>query len=114
MTPEDLEDVRRVVTEAVDAAFAKHLPRQSHPRQKKSRAGYLTLAEAEALIRTPVSTLRFWIWQGKLTACKPGRVVLVRESELLAHVEKNESTAKRAARVRAKRRIGGALLTRRL
>jgi excisionase family DNA binding protein len=45
-----------------------------------------------------VSTLRFWTWQGKLASYKPGRVVLVKEAELLAHVEKNESTARRAAR----------------
>jgi excisionase family DNA binding protein len=96
VTPDDLELVRQVVTEAVAAALALAA---REPKAKKSRAGLLTLAEASALVRTPVSTLRFWIWQGKLTSYKPGRVVLVKESELLAHVEANESTARRAIRI---------------
>ena len=100
MTPDELDVMRRVVAEELDAAFARHLP-PPEPKAKKSRAGLLTLAEASALVRTPASTLRFWIWQGKLAAYKPGRVVLVKEAELLAHVEKNEGTKKRAARQRA-------------
>lgn len=92
MTPDERAELKALVAEAVAEALAAREPR------KKSRAGLLTLAEASALVRTPASTIRFWIWQGKLAAYKPGRVVLVKESELLAHVEANESTARRAAR----------------
>lgn len=50
-------------------------------------ARYLKLTEASELCSTAPETLRFWIWQGKLRAYKPGRHVLVREDELRAHVE---------------------------
>jgi excisionase family DNA binding protein len=63
----------------------------------------LTLAEASALTRTPSETIRYWIWQGRLTSYKPGRAVLVREAELLALVESRETRAIRAQRCGSKR-----------
>jgi excisionase family DNA binding protein len=42
--------------------------------------------------------LRHWIWEGRLTAYKPGRAPLVKAAELLAFVEANETTKERAAR----------------
>lgn len=67
----------------------------------KSRTGLLTLTQAgEMLGGTSPETIRRWIWEGKLKAYKPGMHQLVRESELLALVEKNETTAKRVARRR--------------
>lgn len=101
MTPEDLEAVRRVVRQEIDAALARHLPRPD-PKPKKSRAGLLTLAQAgELLGGTPTETIRRWVWEGKLTAYKPGKHPLVKESELLALVEASESRKKRVARRRA-------------
>jgi hypothetical protein len=43
------------------------------------------------------------IWQWRLEAFKPGRSVLVRESELLALVEGNETVKHRATRTAASR-----------
>jgi len=98
VTPDELEAVRRVVAEAVTEALA------SAPAPKKSRAGLLTLEQAGALLGgTSPETIRRWIWEGKLTAYKPGMHQLVRESELLAFVEANESRAKRVARRRENR-----------
>jgi excisionase family DNA binding protein len=86
--------------EAVAEALAAHSP----PAPKKSRAGLLTLAQAgELLGGTPVGTIRNWIWEGRIKAYKPGKHPLVRETDLLALVEGNETTAKRAARRRRER-----------
>lgn len=92
MTPEDLEAVRTVVREALSVAA---------PR--RSRSGLLTLEQAsEFLAGTPKETIRHWIWEGRLQGYKPGAHVLVRESDLLALVEANETRAKRVARKRAR------------
>lgn len=92
MTPEQLEIVRQVVAEAVAAA----LPR-------RARAGLLTLDEVAAVCHVSAETVRHWIWEGRLTAYKPGRHPLVKEAELLAFVEANETVKKRAANSVARR-----------
>lgn len=56
----------------------------------------LTLQEASAAVRTPSETIRYWIYQGRLTAFKPGRAVLVLESELLELVRSRETRRLRA------------------
>lgn len=48
---------------------------------------FLTLGEAAELIRGASETVRYWIHVGKLRAYKPGRRVLVKETELRALVE---------------------------
>lgn len=68
------------------------------PRNAPSSAGFLTLKEASLLTRTPSETIRFWIWQGRLLAFKPGRSVLVKEVELLALVASRETKKIRAAK----------------
>jgi excisionase family DNA binding protein len=93
MTPDDLEQVRCVVAEELDAALARHLQARAKPR-----AGLLTLEEVAAVCHVSPETVRHWIWEGRLTAYKPGRAPLVKESELLAFVEANETTKKRAAK----------------
>lgn len=45
---------------------------------------FLTLDEVAEVSRSSVATVRFWIRAGKLPAHKPGRRVLVRESDLIA------------------------------
>lgn len=57
---------------------------------------YLTLAEAAEVCHTAPETVRHWIWQGKLKAYKPGRRVLVRESDLQAYIESRETDLIRA------------------
>jgi excisionase family DNA binding protein len=95
MTADELELVRRVVADAVAAALAKREPR-------RARAGLLTLEEVAAVCHVSPETVRHWIWEGRLTAYKPGRAPLVKEAELLAFVEANETTKKRAANSIAK------------
>lgn len=92
VTDDERAELKSLVAEAVAEALAAREPR------KKSRAGLLTLTEAAELIRTPVSTLRHWIYIGRLKSYRPGRVVLVRESELLALVESDETRKRRVAR----------------
>jgi excisionase family DNA binding protein len=96
MTPEELEAVRRVVTEELDAVLARHLTGRAKPR-----AGLLTLEEVAAVCHVSPETVRHWIWEGRLTAYKPGRAPLVKEAELLAFVEANETTKKRVERRKA-------------
>jgi excisionase family DNA binding protein len=84
------------------------LPKRSRklsPRTRRSgRAGLLTLEQAgELLGGTAVGTIRNWIWEGRIKGYKPGKHLLVRESELLAFVEAKESTAKRLASRRVAR-----------
>lgn len=96
MSPEDRAELKLIVAEAVAEALT------ARP-VSKSRAGLLTLAQAgELLGGTSPETIRRWIWEGKLKAYKPGMHPLVRETELLALVESNETTAKRVARRRSR------------
>jgi excisionase family DNA binding protein len=45
---------------------------------------YLRLPEVAERLRTPVATVRQWVWKGRLRAYKPGLHVLVAESDLAA------------------------------
>lgn len=90
MTSDDLTAIRAIVGEAVG-----ELVRES---TRRKRAGLLTLEEAGAILDVTAETVRHWIWEGRLKGYKPGRTVYVKESEILALVEKNELTAKRVAR----------------
>jgi excisionase family DNA binding protein len=94
LSPDERAELKAIVAEVVAEALSARPP-------AKSRAGLLTLAQAgELLGGTPVGTIRNWIWEGRIKAYKPGKHPLVRETELLAFVEANESTAKRVARRR--------------
>jgi len=71
-------------------------------------ARYLTLREAGERARTSPETVRYWIGLGKLAGFKPGRSVLVRESDLEALIEASNVNAQRAARARGRlRAVGG-------
>jgi excisionase family DNA binding protein len=85
VTAADRAEIRRLVAEVV----------------AELRPSYLTLEEAGALIRHEAETIRRWIWEGRLTAYKPGKHPLVKEAELLALVEANETRAKRVAKRKA-------------
>jgi excisionase family DNA binding protein len=94
VSPEERAEIKAIVAEVVAEALSARVP-------VKSRTGLLTLTQAgELLGGTSPETIRRWIWEGKLKAYKPGMHQLVRETELLALVEKNETTAKRVARRR--------------
>lgn len=74
-------------------------------------AKYLTLKDASTRVATSPETIRYWIYLGKLRAFKPGRSVLVRESDLEALIEASSVDALRAARAKGKQRlraVGGA------
>jgi excisionase family DNA binding protein len=73
------------------------------PPPREVAARLLTLAEAGDLMRASPETIRFWIWQGKLEAFRPGRRVLVREADLLALVDDSEGNARRARARKARR-----------
>lgn len=97
MTPDERAEMKALIVEAIAEAFAAHAP-------KRSRVGLLTLEQASELLGgTAPETIRHWIWEGRIKAYKPGKHPLVRESELLAFVEENETRAKRVARKRAAR-----------
>jgi excisionase family DNA binding protein len=68
-----------------------------------ARRQYLTLPQAAALIQTPAETIRYWIWQGRLRAFKPGRTPLILETDLVAFVEAHEVNKLRAAKPRSVR-----------
>jgi excisionase family DNA binding protein len=86
-------------------------PHPRAPRKVAEQPGslirYLTLQEAGALTRTPSETIRYWIWQGRLTAYRPGRSVLVREDELQALIVGRETRKIRAASGSTRRRVVG-------
>ena len=50
----------------------------------------LFLEEVAALMRVPVSSVRYWIRKGRLQSLKPGRRVLVRRTELQEFLARSE------------------------
>jgi excisionase family DNA binding protein len=73
-------------------------------------ARYLTLAQASERVSTPSETIRYWIHLGRLKGFKPGRQVLVRESDLDELIEASAVDVQRIARARGRvrlRAVGG-------
>jgi excisionase family DNA binding protein len=91
----DRTELLALVREAVAEVLAADVTRVTKPK-----SGLLSLDEASEFIRTPKSTIRFWIWQGRLESYKPGRHLLVKEADLLDLVKSNETVSKRAAKTR--------------
>ena len=91
MTPEERAELCSIIAEACATAVARVLaPTVPTPAPRSaSRVGLLTLEEAGELIRTPAKTIRYWTQQGRLRAYKPGRLLLVKEAELLALVDES-------------------------
>jgi excisionase family DNA binding protein len=50
----------------------------------------LVLEEVAAVMRVPVSSVRYWIRKGRLQSLKPGRRVLVRRTELQDFLTRSE------------------------
>ena len=59
---------------------------------------YLTFEQAAARLQTKPETVRYWVWAGKLPAYKPGRRVLIRESDLIVLIEASRVKARGANR----------------
>ena len=97
MTDDELQALRSLIREAVAEGVAAALATKASAKAP-ARGGLLTLEEAGALARVEPETVRHWIWEGRVTGYKPGRVVLVREVELLAFIEASETRRKRVAK----------------
>lgn len=63
-------------------------------------AKYLTLPVVAERLSTPLETVRYWVYQGRLPAIKPGRHPLVSEAALAAFIESSELGKVRTDRVR--------------
>jgi excisionase family DNA binding protein len=85
LAPEQLEALAQRVAELLRAA-----PPPSSPRPRKPRPGYLTLPEVAERCRAPLSSVRSWIYSGRLAARKVGRRVLVAEGDLARFMGEGE------------------------
>jgi excisionase family DNA binding protein len=65
---------------------------------------YLSLEQVAERLATPKETVRYWVNSGKLAGFKPGRHILVRESDLTALVERSALQHLRAERARPRRK----------
>jgi excisionase family DNA binding protein len=63
------------------AGVARLLQRGPQDR-RRVRPGYVTLKEVAELTRAPLSSVRGWVYSGKLLARKVGKRVLVAEGDL--------------------------------
>jgi excisionase family DNA binding protein len=59
----------------------------------------LFLDEVAALMRVPVSSVRYWIRKGRLVSLKPGRRVMVRREALDAFLARAERATRSAGAV---------------
>ncbi len=60
-------------------------------------SGLLTLAEAAALLRLRVSTLRAWVLRRRIPYVKVGRLVRIRRSDVEALIEASMVPAREVA-----------------
>ncbi len=67
--------------------------RTSAPKPLTEESPYLTIAEASSLVRTPAKSIVRWIAERKIPTYKPGRLTLIKKSELLAFVESTRRAA---------------------
>jgi len=74
---------------------------------------FLTILEAAAIARAPVSSVRAWIYSGKLRASRPGRRVLVRRDRLIAFLDNAPEELPPTAPATAKGTIEASRLSRR-
>ena len=74
---------------------------------------FLTIVEAAALARAPVSSVRGWIYSGRLRASRPGRRVLVRRDRLLAFLDNAQEEVQPTAPTTTKEAIEASRIRRR-
>lgn len=76
------QNIRRIVREEVRAALADSLQKQNAPSSSASGAEYLSVSEAADVARLHHGTIREWIKDGSLKACRAGRVYRIRRADL--------------------------------
>jgi len=73
---------------------------------------FLTYDQVAERLHVPVATVRYWVSVGKITAFKPGRHPLVKQTDVETFVESNELGKLRAERARRTRTARGVAPTR--
>jgi excisionase family DNA binding protein len=68
-------------------------------------AKFLTLTQVAERLSTPAATVRYWTAIGKLPAFKPGRQLLVKESDLEAFVDASAVGDQRVVRAKLARAV---------
>ena len=76
------QNIRRIVREEVRAALADSLQKQGAAQSSSNGADYLSVSEAADVARLHHGTIREWIKDGSLKACRAGRVYRIRRSDL--------------------------------
>lgn len=66
---------------------------------------YLTIDQVAEQTQAPVATVRWWIHTRRLPAFKPGRHVLVKQTDLTAFVESASVAGRSAERVKRARAV---------
>lgn len=74
------------------------------PMQATHPGDLLTLEEVAAITRAPLNTVRDWIKKNKLASLRPGRLRLVRRSELEAFLMASETRSTVAPKQQSKRK----------
>jgi excisionase family DNA binding protein len=93
------QNIRRIVREEIKRAL-REWDARVQASQSRSPAGdeYLSIAEAAKIARLHHSTIREWVKDGTLAACRAGRVFRIRRSDLDRRLGA-EPEAKRQSRV---------------
>jgi len=91
------------LTRAEILAIDPHWPKLPAVSIDCKKSEYLTLELASELTSTPIKTIRHWIECNRLPACKPGKRVLIKKSDLQKLLEESAVVNLRKTRARAKR-----------
>ena len=76
------QNIRRIVREEVRAALADTAASSAARTTTLSGSEYLSISEAAKIARLHHGTLREWIKDGSLKACRAGRVYRIRRADL--------------------------------
>lgn len=76
------QNIRRIVREEVRAALADSLRKPDAAHSSANGAEYLSVSEAADVARVHHGTIREWIKDGSLKACRAGRVYRIRRADL--------------------------------
>jgi excisionase family DNA binding protein len=89
------QNIRRIVREEVRAALSDAMPRAEREGEGDER--YLSINQAAEIARLHHTTIREWIRNGSLQACRAGRVYRIRRADLDARLApKGEQQAPRS------------------
>lgn len=76
------QNIRRIVREEVRAALADAAASQPARNTTTASSEYLSVSEAANVARLHHGTIREWIKDGSLKACRAGRVYRIRRADL--------------------------------